>query len=149
MVFALAEAGYSQEDILGIDYSSDAIKLATLIAGKRSMEKATFRIGDFLNEQISTLPEMTKSTWDLVLDKGTFDAIALGAKDDSGRSPAENYPSRIVELLRPGGVFLITCECKMLDALIYTECNDHTACNFTEEELENVFTAEAVGLEYQ
>ena len=48
--------------------------------------------------------------WDLILDKGTYDAIALGQKDDQGRSPSINYPGRVARLLKPGGYCLITCK---------------------------------------
>jgi hypothetical protein len=47
--------------------------------------------------------------WDLIMDKGTYDAIALGTRDTDGRSPAIHYPGRVAGLLKPDGIFLITC----------------------------------------
>lgn len=61
-----------------------------------------------------------KGTWDLVLDKGTFDAISLSSEVDAqGRKISEGYAGRVLDLLRDdgAGIFLIT------------------SCNWTEQEL--------------
>ena len=56
--------------------------------------------------------------WDVVLDKGTFDAISLSEeKDLNGRRVCERYKERVVPLIRDGGILLIT------------------SCNWTEDEL--------------
>ncbi|KAJ7650125.1 hypothetical protein FB45DRAFT_887041 [Roridomyces roridus] len=103
------DAGYDGARICGIDYSPDAVNLA----------------------HPPHLPDMPSETnvWDLILDKGTFDAIALGEKQD-GKSPAARYPGRVTQLLKPGGSFLIT------------------SCNFTEEELKSFFATPETGLIY-
>ncbi|KAF7773241.1 hypothetical protein Agabi119p4_5408 [Agaricus bisporus var. burnettii] len=134
LLFALAEAGYSQKLLIGIDYSDDAVKLSTKISATRNATEIMFSVCDFLREDPS-LPSSLEhsnvpSCWDLVLDKGTYDAIALGSKDSSGRSPAGAYPHRLCRLLKPGGLFLIT------------------SCNFTEEELKSSFITEETGLQY-
>ncbi|KAL1703574.1 S-adenosyl-L-methionine-dependent methyltransferase [Schizophyllum commune] len=138
LLFALAEAGYSPTKLCGIDYSADAVALAKSIAEARGggLQDITFEERNFLTEEIVGLAgagseESTQNTasWDLVLDKGTYDAIALGEKDEKGLSPAVGYPARAARLLKPGGFFLIT------------------SCNFTEEELKASFTAEGT-LEY-
>lgn len=60
--------------------------------------------------------------WDVVLDKGTFDAISLSeARDEQGRRVCEAYRGRVLPLVRPGGLFVVT------------------SCNWTEEELEAWF----------
>ncbi|TRX94869.1 hypothetical protein FHL15_004330 [Xylaria flabelliformis] len=64
--------------------------------------------------------------WDVVLDKGTFDAISLSAETldnaDSGpRRINEAYGARVLPLVREGGLFLIT------------------SCNWTEAELRSWF----------
>ena len=67
--------------------------------------------------------------WDVVLDKGTFDAITLSEEqDESGRRICEGYKERVMPLIREGGIFLVT------------------SCNWTEEELGAWFKGE--GLEF-
>jgi SAM-dependent methyltransferase len=66
--------------------------------------------------------------WDVVLDKGTFDAISLSsALDDRGRRINEGYRDRALRLVRDGGLCLIT------------------SCNWTEEELEKWFVRDGAG----
>ncbi|GJE88611.1 S-adenosyl-L-methionine-dependent methyltransferase [Phanerochaete sordida] len=132
LLFALHEAGYDDNRILGVDYSEDAVKLARAIGERRGegCENITFETCDFLNDVPAPLPDMDQPEWDIVLDKGTFDAIALAEKDSEGRSPADGYPLRIGQVVRPGGYFLIT------------------SCNFTEDELKAKFGAPETGLKY-
>ncbi|SRR6266478_3002440 len=124
LLFALREAGYTASHLSGIDYSPDAVKLARMAARTRNSEQITFYVCDFLSElppqpPPPPLPSPTASgrhdvdapgLWDLLLDKGTYDAIALGEKDESGGSPIAAYPVRASKLLRENGYFLITCE---------------------------------------
>jgi EEF1A lysine methyltransferase 2 len=110
LLFALVEAGYPPTLLHGIDYSPDAIKLSQAIASVRGSgtEEIRFTLCDFLSQDPS--PDSTFDGWDLVLDKGTFDAMALGDKDEDGHAPSARYPGRLVKLLKPGGRFMITCE---------------------------------------
>lgn len=63
--------------------------------------------------------------WDVVLDKGTFDAVSLSdEKDENGRRICEGYRGRVLRLLRTGGVFLVT------------------SCNWTEAELKGWFESD-------
>lgn len=136
LLFALNEAGYAPGRICGIDYSADAVRLAQSIAKAKSAvlaeegdeedevgpalkdaDKITFTVCDFLHDDVTPLSatrtaedSTSASVWDLVLDKGTFDAIALAEKDESGHAPAEGYPARIGRAVKPGGHFLITCK---------------------------------------
>ncbi|PFH52933.1 hypothetical protein AMATHDRAFT_138722 [Amanita thiersii Skay4041] len=126
LLSALAAAGYSTSLLTGIDYSPSAISLAKAIAIKRNIEGITFTECNFLNNDLLSSHE----TWDLVLDKGTYDAIALGDKDEAGHSPAIHYPSQLIRVLKPGGYFLVT------------------SCNFTEEELQAAFATTETGLVY-
>jgi len=121
LLFALLDAEYQPERMSGIDYSPGSIKLAESIAVTRRGDKISFHLCDFLKEDPPTLPYENNAGWDLILDKGTFDAIALMEKDSSGLAPADGYPPKIARLLKPGGYFLIT------------------SCNFTEEELKAKF----------
>ncbi|KAK9425426.1 putative Protein-lysine N-methyltransferase EFM4 [Seiridium unicorne] len=64
--------------------------------------------------------------WDVVLDKGTFDAISLSsATDGQGRRINEGYRAAALRLVRDGGLFLIT------------------SCNWTEDELERWFAGKS------
>ncbi|KAJ7104037.1 S-adenosyl-L-methionine-dependent methyltransferase [Mycena belliarum] len=135
LLFALVEAGYDTSCLCGIDYSADAVKLAHAIAETtEGGDSIMFAECDFLASDPPCLPNMPPSqrpdVWDLILDKGTFDAIALAEKDADGKSPAAHYPGRVARLLKPGGYFLIT------------------SCNFTEDELRTNFETTATGLKY-
>ncbi|KAG0706768.1 S-adenosyl-L-methionine-dependent methyltransferase [Suillus ampliporus] len=135
LLFALVEgrgeACYPAQRLLGIDYSEGAVQLAQSVAQSRNLAAVTFKVCDFLQEDPPLLAGDQKAgAWDLILDKGTYDAIALMEKDDNGRIPVEGYPMRIAKLLNPGGHFLIT------------------SCNFTEAELQSKFITEETGLQY-
>ncbi|KAI0288038.1 S-adenosyl-L-methionine-dependent methyltransferase [Russula brevipes] len=119
LLFALREAGYAAPHLTGLDYSPDAVRLARMVARSRNGERVAFHVCDFLSDlppPPSGRPDPLGG-WDLLLDKGTYDAIALGEKDESGRSPVAAYPVRASRLLRENGILLIT------------------SCNFTEAEL--------------
>ena len=112
LLFAAYEAGYNPKKIYGIDYSDNAISLAKSIASRKETEDGTsiqFTVCDFLTEDLPRDDE-TSGGWDLILDKGTFDAISLGNKDEDGHAPHRQYPQRLSALMKPGGRFLITCE---------------------------------------
>lgn len=67
--------------------------------------------------------------WDLLLDKGTYDAIALADQALRGE-PLKLYPERVSKALKKGGFFLIT------------------SCNFTEDELKETFASSRLGLSF-
>jgi len=134
LLFGLLDAGYDPTRLAGIDYSPGAVALSTQIAQTRGGSLINFSECDFLKDD-PTIPQNLQlpsriDVWDLILDKGTYDAIALGQKDDQGRSPSINYPARAARLLKPGGYFLIT------------------SCNFTEDELKSSFATAETGLTY-
>lgn len=151
LLFALIEAGYAPACLSGLDYSPDAVKLARMLAGTRNCEGVAFHVCDFLSE----LPPLSPAAgcpdvlggWDLLLDKGTYDAIALGEKDGSGASPVAAYPVRASRLLKENGYFLITCEPRC-DSVALA---DHlrVACNFTEEELKASFIGPETNFYFQ
>ena len=119
--------------LTGIDYSPGAIKLARAVEtarrsarldeeGVRNEVEVEWRVGDLLHDEIA-------EQWDLVLDKGTFDALALSNEvvEEDGRLPSRVYPERVARLVREGGYFLIT------------------SCNFTEEEIRRRYTRPELG----
>ena len=150
LLFAVHEAGYDPKKLYGIDYSEDAISLAKSIASKKETEDAALiqlTVRDFLTEDLCR-DDDTSGGWDLILDKGTFDAISLGKKDEGGRAPHWQYPRRLSTLMKPGGRFLITCE-RFLSILHPRRVDTFPACNFTEDELKSVFLIPEAGLIYQ
>lgn len=116
LLFALCDAGYAPARMCGVDYSADAVRLAQAIAHSRDAQGITFSACDFLVEDVPALEEMSPADesaptalWDLVLDKGTFDAIALAEWSVDGTAPSDGYPARIARTVKTGGYFLITC----------------------------------------
>lgn len=119
LLFALADADYPTPRLCGIDYSEGSIKLARSISSSSSKtekecDKITFEIRNFLTEDPPMLPFQSPyskpANWDLIMDKGTYDAIALMERDGEGRAPVDGYPERVARLLKPEGYFLITCK---------------------------------------
>ena len=126
--------------LTGIDYSPKASILASGIESSRRegleeyaeqedeivniVPPVEWRTGDLLRDEIS-------EEWELVLDKGTFDALCLSsdivAEDEGGRLPSLVYPERISRLVKHGGFFLIT------------------SCNFTQEEIIRRWSREGLG----
>lgn len=117
--------------MLGTDYSSKSIEFARQVAENKKLGpgmegEVKFVEYDILNSPIELLlnGEQEKG-WDVVLDKGTFDAISLSdEKDAQGRRVVEGYKERVVPLIRKGGRLLVT------------------SCNWTEEELKGWFADE-------
>lgn len=109
LLVSLVEAGYDPSQVVGIDYSSDAIRLAESIAETHDFHELRFHLFDFLGGNLDELPGRPAEGWDLVMDKGTFDAMALMEKDMNGVAPSHVYPERVASIVKPGGYFLITC----------------------------------------
>jgi len=150
LLFAVHEAGYDPKKIHGIDYSANAISLAKSVASTKETEDAAsirFTVHDLLREDLPRDDE-TSDGWDLILDKGTFDAISLGKKDENGCTPHRQYPRRLSTLMKPGGRFLITCETVSIRTLRSGGLL-LLACNFTEDELKSTFLVPEAGLAYQ
>ena len=109
--------------MLGVDYSERSVEFAKRIAQDKGFGEGTeveFRWWDIMSQSPAgvVLEGKNENGWDVVLDKGTFDAISLSEeKDESGRRICEGYKERVVPLIRERGIFLVT------------------SCNWTEEEL--------------
>ncbi|OLN81807.1 Protein-lysine N-methyltransferase EFM4, partial [Colletotrichum chlorophyti] len=154
LLFALRDEGWEGR-ALGVDYAPESVELARRIAAQRTADAATnkededmnndnekreegleedgdvkepeFQEWDLLNGPWETVLNGPQSQgWDVVLDKGTFDAICLSdEKDAQGRRICEGYRGRVLRLVKPGGLLLIT------------------SCNWTEEELKAWFEGPA------
>ena len=117
MLFLLREEGGFTGKMLGVDYSANSVELARGVADARHLsDRITFEIWDILGN--TTGP----GAFDVVLDKGTFDAVCL-----SGRINVEEmYVRNVEKLVRKGGLLLVT------------------SCNWTELELRNWFESEVL-----
>ncbi|KAG6374409.1 hypothetical protein JVT61DRAFT_4446 [Boletus reticuloceps] len=111
LLFAMVDAGYDASRLTGIDYSRGSVDLSIAIAkqrdvqdeGKYTYANVTFAVCDFLDPASSIRrpsadvdEESTETTndgvWDLVLDKGTFDAMSLMPdEDERGTVSLERY----------------------------------------------------------
>ncbi|XWX01031.1 hypothetical protein V2A60_009056 [Cordyceps javanica] len=142
ILFSLRARGW-RGPLTGVDYSAHSIRLAKQVAASRNLlSDISFAEWDLLRgpalstvlappssvTTTTTTTTTTKSstttggTFDVVLDKGTFDAISLSdATDDRGRRVCEGYKARVLPLLPVNGLFLIT------------------SCNWTEAELRDWF----------
>jgi hypothetical protein len=110
--------------MLGTDYSFKSIEFCQRIAATKSPDPPIeFCHFDIMTSSPSAILSGPNSEgYDVVLDKGTFDAISLSSDvDEQGRRLGEGYKDRIIPLVREGGVFLVT------------------SCNWTEGELRGWF----------
>lgn len=127
MLFTLRQGEADEPDsawtgaMVGIDYSDASIQLAMQIAQHRQQgDTIDFQRWDLLAEEPGT---WYGTGFNLILDKGTFDAISLMAQSDNQRHPCELYCERVVALLRPDDMLVIT------------------SCNWTKSELLSWFAA--------
>jgi hypothetical protein len=130
-LFRLREGDEDEEGwegrMLGVDYSQKSVEFAKKIAVDKGFDASSekgreveFRWWDIMTQSPSNevLEGDNKNGWDVVLDKGTFDAISLSEeKDAQGRRICEGYKERVVPLIKAGGILLVT------------------SCNWTEDEL--------------
>jgi hypothetical protein len=114
--------------MLGVDYSEKSVEFAKRIAREKGLsdgEEIEFKWWDIMSQDPSDediLSGDQAQGWDVILDKGTFDAISLSdEKDVQGRRICEGYKERVVPLMRNGGIFLVT------------------SCNWTPAELKGWF----------
>ncbi|XP_001640218.2 EEF1A lysine methyltransferase 2 isoform X1 [Nematostella vectensis] len=116
LLVPLAQDNY--KDLLGIDYSAAAIKLAISVAEQESVN-IKFMECDILELRGGPLEE---KTFDMCLDKGTYDAISLNP--DDSLACRQKYIKSVSELLRPHALLVIT------------------SCNWTKSELIKQFQNE-------
>ena len=100
-------------DVTGVDYSPAAVDLARKVAEKEDCQ-ILFEVCDILEDLDKSTSDALKKSYDIVVDKGTFDAISLG---ETAATDKRTYVKNIVKLLACDGKLVIT------------------SCNWTEEEL--------------
>lgn len=107
----------------GIDYSPESIDFCKEITVKKYPDVPfEFSQVDLLQKQNQFL---TDNTFDIVLDKGTLDAIALNQDplpDFDNKIAVQIYASQVRQLMKTNSVLVIT------------------SCNFTESELVSIIT---------
>ena len=124
MLFLLREEGGFEGVMLGVDYSDASVQLcrrrmAALQDEIPEIKEIAFQEWDILH---SAPRQEWSGGWDVVLDKGTFDAISLSDEvDEAGRRICEGYKEKVERLVKYGGCFVVT------------------SCNWTEEELKGWF----------
>jgi SAM-dependent methyltransferase len=132
LLFALREDGWEGE-VVGVDYSAQSVRLANEILAQKDIsvsDSIQFHEWDILNAAPG--PWLPTGGFDVVLDKGTFDAICLSQETDAqGRRICEGYREKVEPLVKSGGRFLIT------------------SCNWTAEELRGWFESEGSGMVYE
>ncbi|KNZ57764.1 uncharacterized protein VP01_207g7 [Puccinia sorghi] len=132
LLFLLAQGGYPVESLAGIDYSQSSIELCVQISQAKGIQGLRLEVRDILRDPIvPPRRDGQRQGWDLITDKGTFDAICLSDQTIDGQRLAQIYPLKIRDLLvKPGGIFLIT------------------SCNWTEEELMAKFVTPQTGFTF-
>ncbi|KAJ9612290.1 Protein-lysine N-methyltransferase efm4 [Cladophialophora chaetospira] len=140
-LFSLHLQGGYHGPMVGVDYSRKSIELADRLRHKyaayyasstrTALKNISFYVFDIIEDNPRAQAWWPYDTpnpgFDLVLDKGTFDAISLSSAtstDETGRERriCELYPSRVLDLVRLGGFLLLT------------------SCNWTEAEVISWFT---------
>ena len=143
MLFTLRLDGGYDGLMVGVDYSQQSIELARKLwkqysmnpnnaiddGESRSSGPTRFEVVDLIREDPRTEDWWPKAQggFDLVLDKGTFDAISLSSEtiaDAHGEQKriCELYPRKAIDTISPEGYLLVT------------------SCNWTEEEVVRWFT---------
>ncbi|KAJ0066868.1 hypothetical protein NL108_004847, partial [Boleophthalmus pectinirostris] len=104
---ALAEQGF--KNLMGIDYSETSVELAQNVLLAEGQMDAAVKEVDFLNCQGQL------ESFDVCIDKGTFDAISLNP--DKAKESKRLYVESLKSVLKDEGFFVIT------------------SCNWTKEQL--------------
>lgn len=114
---SLAAKGYN--NVLGVDYSADAINLCLNIAKD---DETGFSPPDYKTVDILDMKSLSGELFQVVLDKGTFDAVSLMPyKDDGQITPADEYVLNLDRIMGPEAIFVLT------------------SCNWTQTELVSRF----------
>lgn len=97
-------------EMVGVDYSLASVQLARRIVSQRIEESETANLPRI--ELWDILIDPPDASWlgngfDVVLDKGTFDAISLMEHTESTH-PCEKYRAKVIELMKSGSFLFVT-----------------------------------------
>ena len=126
LLCSLGRRGFT--NLTGMDYSAGAVELASKLAKSFDMQ-IEFYVDDALN--IGN-PKLLENLYDIIIDKGTFDAISLGTSSTFSKDSqdlriigiAKEFKNSLRALLKTNGFFVIT------------------SCNWIRSELEILFSPE-------
>ena len=119
--------------MVGVDYSEGSIQLARGIAEQKhdddqlDTSQIRFECWDLLHDQPG---DWLAGGFDIVLDKGTFDAISLMDHSGVSEHPCQGYREKVIPLIKPGGFLFVT------------------SCNWTKQELLQWLASEDSVLSY-
>lgn len=117
------ETGEKTFEYTGIDYSPDSVEFSKGVASKRYPDlEINFQQVDLLQKECPFL----SNKYDILLDKGTLDAIALNQdpiEEFDGKIGMDVYASQIEQMMSQGSILLIT------------------SCNFTNAEVQKIITS--------
>ncbi|KAK0333481.1 Protein-lysine N-methyltransferase efm4 [Friedmanniomyces endolithicus] len=112
LLFALREENEEgfcwSGEMIGVDYSDSSISLARRIATERQVDTNTMRFEQWDLLADPPQPDWLQDGFDVVLDKGTFDAISLMPYAEGSRHPCDIYREKVVPLIKPGHFLCIT-----------------------------------------
>ncbi|KAK1060788.1 Protein-lysine N-methyltransferase efm4 [Friedmanniomyces endolithicus] len=112
LLFALREENEEgfcwSGEMIGVDYSDSSISLARRIATERQVDATTMRFEQWDLLADPPQPDWLQDGFDVVLDKGTFDAISLMPYAEGSRHPCDIYREKVVPLIKPGHFLCIT-----------------------------------------
>ena len=136
MLFSLQDEGWGGT-MVGVDYSTASVELARRVneareKGKEESSKEELNTRECYRQPIQferwDIMKDNAGDWlpsegfDVVMDKGTFDAISLSAEiDGHGKRICEGYAAMVERLVKRDGLVVVT------------------SCNWTEEELRRWF----------
>jgi len=110
-----------------VDYSEASVQLARRLATQKHIETCRFERWDLLADPPG---DWLGGGFDVVLDKGTFDAISLMPPASDSSHPCDTYRDKIIPLIKPGYFLLVT------------------SCNWTKHELIDWLAPAAGQLDY-
>jgi len=109
MLLELFDEGFT--NLVGVDYSENAIEVCKAIATDRKADLIKFEVFDLVDGAIENLGQ-----FDVCLDKGTFDAVSL-IPDRPQLEVRRKYLQNVHRMLSDDGIFILT------------------SCNWTTDEL--------------
>ena len=100
-------------NLTGADYSGAAVRLAAAVAARRGVAGIRWVVDDFLASRLGA------AAYDLLIDKGTLDAVGLRADGASARAC---YRQAAHRLLAPRGLLVVTSCNSTLAELVAEFC---------------------------